>query len=330
MAQARLLVLILAATLQPASTSTRLASYEAAVAATGKADPQALAAIATDVITVARRSPKFVVWSEACAATAVPDGQQCATRLRAVLNRPTERTATRAEAASALITRGDTLAASTLAAVLQTAPTASLAPLAAIVARMPAAQAVPLLVRLSRSTSASEQAMACRYAAAFDDPAVRRALSEVTSRNSPGSDAWLYCMLGRARLGEPDTRGAVWGYGHTLQGAGQIYAAQILLDLGDDSGVQMLTELTHRGAMRDRLSAAVLLIDRAPDAAIPVIDDAERDADPNLRADALDAERRLRRTPSIRVRAMLADTAELVQIRAAEVVLDWAARQQKH
>lgn len=318
---------VLIASLQPVSVPARLDAYEAALARTGKPDPAALAAIAADVIVAARRSPSFVVWSEACASTLVPDDDRCATRLRAILERPTEAMRMRAEAASALIARGDARAAVVLADALRTATPAALAPLAPILAQMPARQAVPLLVRLSESPSTTDQSAACKYMGAFDDPAIREALKAVVARNPPGTDTWLYCMLARARLREPDTRNAAWGYGHTLQGEGQIDAGQVLLELGDDAGVQLLTDLTHRGPTSARLRAASLLVDHAPAAAIPVIEAAEQDPEPGLRADALSAERRLKRDPSKIVRTRLLDPNGVVQIRAAEVVLDWAARQ---
>jgi hypothetical protein len=320
------LVLIALTVVQPASTRTRLDAYEAAVAKTGRPDPEALAAIAGDVIVTARRSPKFLVWSEACASTEVSDNERCAERLRGILARSSETKAMRAEAASALMARGDKAAAATLSDALKTATPSALAPLAPILAEMPAPSAVPLLIRLVESSSTADQAVACRYLGGFDEPEVREALKKVVARNPPGTDAWVHCMLARARLREPDTRGAAWGYGHTLQGDGQIDAGQVLLELGDDTGVQLLTDLTHRGPMKSRLRAATLLVDRAPDVAVPVIEASEIAAEPDLRADALSAEKQLKRDPPKIVRALLADTAEVVQVRAADAVLAWAAR----
>jgi hypothetical protein len=40
-------------------------------------------------------------------------------------------------------------------------------------------------------------------------------------------------------------------------------------------------------------------------------------------------ERQLNRSPSADVRAALTDSHELVQLRAAEAILDWAARERK-
>src|SRR5215831_21224774 len=90
-----------------ADVRARLAAYEQRLARTQSPDPAELGDIARVVIEQARRSPKFAVWTEACASTVVPDSDTCGPRLWAVLNRQTETRAARAEAASALVARGD-------------------------------------------------------------------------------------------------------------------------------------------------------------------------------------------------------------------------------
>jgi hypothetical protein len=313
----------------PVDVRARVDAYERRLTRTRVQDPVELGDIARVVIEQARRSPRFVVWSEACGSTVVPDSDRCGPRLWQVLNRQTETLATRAEAASALLARGDTAAGDALADLLKTTRVSALAPLAPIIAELPARRAVPLLVRLAESASTQDQGLACRYLAAFDQDESRAAIRKVVGANPAGTEPWLWCMIGRERLHETNMPGAVLGYAHGLPAEGLLYAAQVMLDLGQEGAIQVLTDLTHRGSTIDRLTAATVLADRAPEVAEPVIDIALASADPRLRADGLSAERRLRREPSREVRAMLSDASDMVRIRAAEDVADWASREQK-
>jgi hypothetical protein len=308
---------------------TRLDAYEKQVQQTGRPDPAALGEIGRLVIEQERRSQTFRTWSEACGSTAAPDSDNCGPRLWAVLKAPGQPLSRRAEAGAALIARGDPEAAGALSEILKPIAPAVLAPLAPIVATMPAARAVPLLVRLSESSSTADQSAACRELGGFDKPEARAALAKVVAASAPGTEPWLLCQISRGRLREPDIPpGAIAGYGHTLQGDGLMFAAQTMAANGDDSARQVLTDLTHRGSFLSRVTAADLLIPLDRDAAIPIIEAGERDGDPQTRAKALDAERRLRRDPPAQVRRMLLDIDEVVRIRAAEVVLDNAQRAQ--
>ena len=312
-----------------ADVRARLAAYEQRLARTQSPDPAELGDIARVVIEQARRSPKFAVWTEACASTVVPDSDTCGPRLWAVLNRQTETRAARAEAASALVARGDAAAADALADALKGTPASALAPLAPILAELPAKRAVPLLVRLSQSSSPADQGLACRYLGGFDQAESRDAIRAIVAANPPGTEPWLLCMIAQAQLHETNTPGAVLGYAHSLPPSGLLYAGSVMLQLGDGSAVQVLTDLTHRGTMSERLQAAALLADRAPDVAAVVVDQALAASDAALRADALSVERRLKRDPSVVVRGMLVDATEIVRIRAAEDIRDWVGRQKR-
>jgi len=312
---------------QPADIRARLDAYEKRTQQTNRPDPAALAEIGRLVIEQSRRSPKFQVWTEACASTVVAESHDCASRLRAILNRSTEPIERRAEAAAALIARGDTEAGAALHSALKTARTATLAPLAPIVALLPAADAVPLLTRLTASPSTAEQSVGCRYLGGFDTAEVRAAVTKVVDTNPPGTEPWLVCMIARARLRDVDAR-TVAGYGHTLQGEGLLYAAGVMLEVGDqESAEQILTDLTHRGSTGSRLAAATQLIGHKNEVAIPIIEAALRDPDRDIRAQAVAAERKLKRPPSVLVRGMLADGFEIVRIRAAEIALEWEHRE---
>src|SRR4051812_6073496 len=267
-----------------AELRARLAAYEHTVADAGRQDPAALSEIARLVIEAARRAPEVSSWSEACASTFIPESENCDSRLRAVLNRGSETAARRAEAGGALMARGDTAAADALAGWLKSVPVSALAPLAPIIALMPPTHAVPLLVRLAKSPSTADQSAACKVLGAFDRPEARDALARLVELNAPGTETWLLCMVARARLREPGTTQGLWGYGHSLQGDGLLYATRVMLEVGDqESAVQVLTDLTHRGSMRSRLDAAELLVDRKPEVAAPVVELAEADPDVRVR-----------------------------------------------
>jgi hypothetical protein len=316
---------------QPApDVRARLAAYEAQTAASGRPDPPALAAIARDVVAAARRAATFRVWSEACAVTTVPDSDRCAARLGAALDNTGGALATRAEAAAALMARGDKDAAEKLFQILAPTRVSALAPLAPIVALLPPRRAVPILTRLAESESKSDQSASCTALSGIDTAESRAAIARVVEGNAPGSEPWLLCMIARARLRDAISPAAVWGYGHALQGDNQLFAVRVMVEMNHPSVEQVLTDLTRRGSTAERLGAADLLAPIAPDSAIPVIEAAEADADAGVRTVALGAERRLKRPPTKTVRAMLGDPSELVRIAAAEDVIDWASREQIH
>jgi len=329
-------LVLLAATQRPAQPvgptlgdlRVRLAAYERQATETGRQDPAELERIARGVIEDARRSSVFAVWSEACGSTAIGPSADCAARLWAVLNATRESTSRRAAAAAALISGGDTSAADTVAPLLMAAPLATIAQLAPIIEKMPAKHALPLLVRLSGSEDADHQARACEGLSGLDVPESHTAITKIVDGNAPGTPPWLVCMIARARLHEPTPPGAVAGYGNTVGGYGQLFAAKVMLESGNDAAVQLLVDLTHRGSAADRLAVAELLVNAKPDDAIPVIDAALGNSDAALRASALRLERRLQRAPSKTVRSMLVDADGTVRVRAVEVVIDWAKRAQ--
>lgn len=322
-----LLVLALAASQRgPATPSipARLNAYEAHVAQTGHPDAEALASIARAVIEQGRRSRTFDTWSTACASTLVPDNEACGSRLHAVLDAADQTLTARAAAAAVLLERGDASGGVDLARILEKTATPKLTSLAPVIAKLPAGAAVPLLVRLARSGSEAAEEAACRALGGFDDPRSRAALRDIVSARPPGTRTWLVCMIARARLREPDTAGALWGYGHDLPVDDQTYVAQAMVEVGHDSAGTLLTDLTHRGSPLTKVEAALLLAPADPAAAGAVAGDAETDPDPKVRAAALDVERQLHRAPSATVRRLLVDPAAAVRLKAADVCLKWA------
>jgi hypothetical protein len=325
-----LLALAAAMPLVPAQVPdirTRLAAYEKQVTATGRTDPAALAAIATDVVIAERRSGVFGIWSEACGTRIVPDDGNCGPRLWTLVNRVSAPLATRVEAASALLSRGDKQAPEALYAILRRAPLTALTPFEPIIEMLPAPRAVAILGRLAGSPSETDQSAACKGLSRFDTQESRTAIGQILTKNAPASGPWLMCMIARARLHDAVPTTAVWGYGHTLQGDGQFFAAEVMIENDPDSATQLLTDLSRRGPMLGRLRAAELIAAADPAAAIPVIEAGEIDNDAAVRAAAVTAEQRLARAPGSVARGLLADAAPLVRIRAAENVIAWAERE---
>src|SRR5205823_1693563 len=94
-----------------ADIRAKLAAYEKQAQASGRPDPQALAAIARLSVDRARRSTRFAEWSEACASPVEGNTAGCRAKLRAVLDNAKEPIARRAAAGAALVRRGDPEAA---------------------------------------------------------------------------------------------------------------------------------------------------------------------------------------------------------------------------
>jgi HEAT repeat protein len=308
----------------PPDIRARLAAYEKQVQLTGRADPAALEAIGRLVLDRAKQSSKFPVWSEACASALVGVGGDCSTRLWVVLKSSARPLSMRAEAAAALIERGDTGAPAALFDAIRNLGAAQLAPLAPIIRLMPESRAVPLLIRVLESPAAADQVVGCRALGTIDAADVRGALAKAVASNAPGTEAWSVCMVARARLREPDAVTTLWGYGQELEGEDLLDAAKAMLDVGDDRGVDFLKLLTRRGSSQVQVAAAERLVDLDAETANRVADAKLHDPEPQVRAAALVVARRLKRVPSADIRGMLLDTAELVQLRAAELVMDWA------
>src|SRR5689334_22407688 len=102
-----------------------------------------------------------------------------------------------------------------------------------------------------------------------------------------------------------------------------------MADLGNENVIYVLQRIAHEGRPLSQMEAAARLADKDPAFAARLVDGRLADPDLEVRAAALVAERRLKRAPSAAVRKLLIDPAEIVQVRAAEAVLDWVARTRK-
>ncbi len=292
-------------------------------------DPEALGKIARLVMAKTAQSQLFRVWSEECASTFVTDKAACATKLQRVLDDKTRPTANRAAAGAVLAKNGDAKAADAVFALLKNASTSELAPLVPIVRQLPRDGAQALLLRILASSAEADKVAACRALGAFDSPEVRQALKKVAAEALPGLEVWKACTLARVQLNEPDTAGAINGVSHTMTPDALLDVANVMVATDNQQVMYILQRVAREGSPLSRMEAAARLADLDPPLATRVVDAGLGHADAAVRAQALVAEKRLNRPPSAAVRKLLIDPDEMVQLRAAEAVLDWVARTHK-
>ena len=292
-------------------------------------DPEALGKISRMVMAKAARSQTLRVWSEECASTFVTDQAACDAKLQRTLDDTTKPVAMRAAAGSVLIKHKVAKAADNVFALLKPLSAAQLTPMVGIVRQLPPDRAVPLLLRLLGSSGDSDKIAACQELGAFDTPQVREALKKAVTEAPPGLAVWKACTLARVRLKEPDTAGTINGITHEGGPDALLDAVDVMTDLGNENVIYVLQRIAHEGRPLSQMEAAARLADKDPAFAARLIDRRLADPDPEVRAAALIADRRLKRPPSAAVRRLLIDPAEIVQVRAAEAALDWVARTRK-
>jgi hypothetical protein len=292
-------------------------------------DPAALEKIARMVLAKAARSQLFGVWSEECASTFVTDKGACDAKLQRVLDDTTKPLSVRAAAGAILMKHQVPKAADRVFLLLKPLSAAQLTPVVGILRQLPPDHAVPLLLKVLASSDDTVKMAACRELGGFDTPQVREALKKAATEAVPGMDVWKACTLARVRLQEPDTAGAINGITHESGPDALVGAADVMSELGNENVVYVLQRIAHEGRPLAQMDAAARLADKDPEFAARLVDGRLADPDPEVRARALVAERRLKRATSAAVRKLLIDPAEIVQVRAAEAVLDWAARARK-
>ena len=292
-------------------------------------DPEALGKIARMVMAKAVRSQTFRVWSEECASTFVTDRAACDTKLQRVLDDMAKPVPMRAGAGAILMKHKVAKADDRVFLLLKPLSPAQLTPLVGIVRQLPPDRAVPLLLRLLGSPADADKIAACRELGAFDTAQVREALKKSVTEAPPGLDVWKACTLARVRLQEPDTVGTINGITHESGADALMDAVDVMSDLGNENVIYVLQRVAHEGRPVSQMEAAARLADKDPAFAARLVDGRLGDPDPEVRAAALVAERRLKRAPSAAVRKLLIDPAEIVQVRAAEAVLDWVVRTRK-
>ena len=307
----------------------RLAAYEKRVAQTGRQEPASLAEIATLGLTRALKSATFEVWSEACVSPYAAATAGCDDRLKSTFRQAKAPLATRVAAGAALIGRGDRDAASALFDLVKERPVSDLAQVAALLTRLPPDRATTLLARVVKSDDPAHQAAACRALGTIDSGEVRQVLREAVAQIPPGTDPWFSCTIARARLNETDTTWKMPGISSYLAGQRLLDAADAMLAVGDQRGLDTARKVTRESAGVIQIEAAERLAPSDVEYARKIADARRADKDPFVRARALVLERQLNRTPSPEVRTALIDPHDLVQLRAAEAMLDWAARESK-
>ena len=304
----------------------RLSDYESG----NDRSAAALRPIAQLAVDAALSSTAFDVWVEGCASTYAPATASCDDRLRALVKKPGAPAAQRARAAAVLARVGrDTAdkndALSALSAILAKMTTSELVPVVGSLRLLPAKTAVPVLLRLLGSAPVGDKVAACRTLGHFDTVEVRDALQSVVAASGPGLQPWNTCMVARARLREPDSVLKLAGFSRALEGEDLLDAANAMLETGNDQGTFLLRRLTREATGVTQVRAAGYLAAHDAEAAGKLVDVKLADPQPAVRAEALVVERRLKRIPSSTVRARLVDSDALVQLRAGEAILEWAA-----
>ena len=291
--------------------------------------PEMLRAIALLALDSNLRSTNFDVWVEGCASPLVPATSTCQERLWSTVKRPAAPAEQRVRAAATLVRRGDKDAVASLTTIVANLTPRDLAPVADVLRLLPAPTAVPLLRKLLGSARSEDQIVACRVMGHFDTVEAKEALRTVVTNAPPGLQPWNTCMVARARLKEPDAMLKLAGFSRAMEGEDLLDAADAMLDNGNDQGTFLLRRLTREAPGVIQLRAAEVLAAADPDAAAKVVDAKLDDPDPAVRAQALVTELRLKRTPSERVRGKLLDSDPIVQLRAAEALLQWAAAERR-
>jgi HEAT repeat protein len=305
---------------------TRLEAQERRTPA-GQPDAAIFGEIARLVFDRAAQSRNFPVWSEACASPFAVERQDCTSRLWSVLKNTGALVKDRATAGAALVSRKEPEATAALQSLVKGLETSQLAQIAHVLRALPDAQSVPLLARLLASPAPGEQVAACQVLGTISSVNVRPELQQAVAQAPPGTDVWNACMVARARLGEPDSVNTISGYSHHMSGDALLDAAEAMVAVGNEQGIDVLKKVGREASPMVQLAALEQLAVADSEYAARFAEPKLQDANPAVRAKALVVQRRLNRTPSASIRAMLLDKDELVQLRAAEVVLDWAARQ---
>lgn len=294
---------------------------------TRQPDPAAFARIAALAFERAARAPDRRVWFEACASQFSRNRPDCATRLQAVVNDVAIPLKDRAAAGAALVSRQVPGASTALYRLVMDLNTKQLAEVAPHLGVLPKSQSIPLLRKLLSSPVAGEQVAACRSLGTIDAPEVLPLLKEAVAQSLPSTEVWNACMVARARLREPDSVYTISGYTHYMAGEPLLNAAEVMLLVGNEQGVDVLKKVAREASPIVQLRAAAQLATTDAAFAARILEPRLQDANPAVRAQALVVERRLARTPSPRIRSMLLDSDGLVQLRAAETLMEWAARE---
>jgi HEAT repeat protein len=290
-------------------------------------DPAIFGEIARLVFDRAAQSRSFPVWSEGCASKFAVERQDCTVRLWSVLKNTSAIVKDRATAGAALVNRKEPEATAALHGLVKGLDPRQLAQVARVLRALPDAQSVPLLAGLLSSPTPTDQVAACRVLGTIASVDVRPELQKAVAQAPPGTDVWNACMVARARLGEPDSVNTISGYTHYMSGDALLDAAEAMVTVGNEQGIDVLKKVGREASPMVQLAALEQLAGAESEYAARFAEPKLQDANRAVRAKALVVERRLNRTPSASIRAMLLDKDELVQLRAAEVVLDWAARQ---
>jgi hypothetical protein len=128
-------------------------------------------------------------------------------------------------------------------------------------------------------------------------------------------------------LNEPDAVVSLLGLSSHLEGRALLDAADTMLSLNDDRGLDLARKITRLSGGVVQIQAAERLAHTDPAYVTKLADAKLDDPDPAVSSAVLVLEQRLSRAPGSAVRARLIDSDETVRLRAAEAVLAWVDRQ---
>ncbi|HVL68401.1 MAG TPA: hypothetical protein VM364_14155 [Vicinamibacterales bacterium] len=309
---------------QPASTElrARLAAFEQRTSPAA-GDEAELAAIADQVLReAASHGATSDVVVLACSSDFAAANTACHDRLWRIARERSTAVHVRAEAAAALVRRGDKEASAALVELARGASARQLAAMAPSLLALPSELSLPIFSRMLSADEPAATTQACRALGEIDAFESRHAVQGFLAATPRGTGEWYACLLAAAELGDVSALQEVRFRTPYMRGVDLIAAGQVLLRVDQELGLSLLMQATRQGTDLLPLEAADRLAAARPDLARDIAEKALRSPDARARAGGLMVYRRLMLDPTPEVRSMLADADPSVRVRAAEVVLE--------
>jgi hypothetical protein len=286
--------------------------------------PQELAALGRKTLADLRASAKPADQIAGCETPAAPESS-CAAAMMAIAGNTRVEMPLRLRAVAGAGTPGQQL----FRDLAKQASTAELTKSVDAIGRMPADLAVPALKRLLESASESERIAGARGLARFSTPESIESLRAAGSAASPGTALWAAVTAARARLGQTDALATVGAAHQYLRGADLLLAAAGLRAAGDERGDALAGLVARTGTGVEQLQAAALVRDQMETIFREVLAAGLRSTDPAVAAEALKIARTTAHTEPADPIPFLSSADPIVRARAAELVLERAAHQNR-
>jgi len=314
---------------QPAPPPTSDAAIKSRLEAAARQGnkPQDLRAIAGDVLTSVRQSPKPEVQVAGCTSTATPDAT-CTDRLKAIATNDRSSMELRLRAAGALVLRHeDSDVPALFDRLAKDATEQDVASVLDLLAVLPAANAVPVLTRLVEVGSDSNKVEAVRVLGGFATPEVINTLERVGKSTQAGSTLWAAVIAARAKLGQTDALQTVGAAHQYLEPRDLLAAGEGLRAANDPRADPILMLTVRKSSGVDQLRAVALVKDSMQDWFTRVLASGLKSPDAAVRREALAITKSTDDSLPPGVPAFLLDPDATVRVAAAELIVAWAARQ---